>query len=384
MPRNSRMEARCVAEKRRYFQPEKYTRARPARPDGRLARIERGDRTACRPSGLSCSKPYETLSELPGPTGHEDAVQDWIYDRWSKFADVRRTSVDNVIANVGGSGRKLLIMGHADEICFMVKSVQRRRVHPPLAVLRRHRVASRRAGCMPLNQPALVLTETGTVPGFFATTSGHVCRSKRRRGRHDGSGTTGSSIWGSARATEAEALGIFPGCRVIWNPKVAAVRRTPDHRQSDGRSRRAGHRHDRGEELAKRDDLAYELVLASTVQEENGLIGAQSIADEIDVDLCLNLDVGLVGDIPGPDKRDFPNKTGCRSGSRLLRTCTAHYSRKLSDRLLGSPKANDIPVQRAIYQQYGSDGAALIKRGIEAALLDLSHTLHPFAGRIGR
>ena len=113
------------------------------------------------------------LSELPGPTGHEDAVQDWIADRWSRFADVQRTRVDNVIAKVGGSGRKLMIMGHADEICYMVKSVTDSGFihlwpyysdtsgYPPKWML-------------PLNQPALVLTESGTVPGFFATTSGHA------------------------------------------------------------------------------------------------------------------------------------------------------------------------------------------------------------------
>ena len=45
------------------------------------------------------------LTELPGPTGHEDAVQDWIADRWSSFAhEVRRTRVDNVLARIGGSG----------------------------------------------------------------------------------------------------------------------------------------------------------------------------------------------------------------------------------------------------------------------------------------
>ena len=48
---------------------------------------------------------------------------------------------------------------------------------------------------------------------------------------------------------------------------------------------------------------------------------------------------------------------------------SAHYSRKLSDRLLRVARDHDIPVQRAVYQQYGSDGAALIRRGIEAALL---------------
>ncbi len=63
----------------------------------------------------------KTLCEIPGPVGHDDAVQDWIDDRWTTFAlETRRTRVDNVLAKVGGSGKKLAIMGHADEICVKV------------------------------------------------------------------------------------------------------------------------------------------------------------------------------------------------------------------------------------------------------------------------
>jgi acetylornithine deacetylase/succinyl-diaminopimelate desuccinylase-like protein len=49
------------------------------------------------------------LTELPGPTGHEDPVQDWIVNRWSQFAaEVRRTRVNNVVARIGGAGPRLL------------------------------------------------------------------------------------------------------------------------------------------------------------------------------------------------------------------------------------------------------------------------------------
>ncbi len=307
------------------------------------------------------------LSELPGPTGHEDAVQDWIAERWSKFADVQRTRVDNVIGTIGGSGKRLLIMGHADEICFMVRSVSDdgfvhlgsyyndTRGFPPRWI-------------MPLNQTALVLTENGTVPGFFSTVSGHVLTNREGPGADRWQWKDWFVDLGVSSRAEAEDLGIFPGCRVIWNPRV----------QRYGESRITGKAMDdraalaiatiAGEELAKRDDLTYEVVLASTVQEENGLIGAQSVADTIDVDLCLNLDVGLVGDIPGPDRQDFPSKLG--GGPVVVyQDSTVHYSRKLSDRVLKIGREHEIPVQRAIYQQYGSDGAAMIKRGVESALI---------------
>ena len=47
---------------------------------------------------------------------------------------------------------------------------------------------------------------------------------------------------------------------------------------------------------------------------------------------------------------------------------SAHYSRALSDRLVRTATANGIPVQRAVFQQYGSDAAALLKRGVDVSL----------------
>ena len=306
------------------------------------------------------------LSELPGPTGHEDPVQDWITARWSTFAQVERTRVNNVIANAGGSGRKLLIMGHADEICYMVKSVS----DDGFLFLWPYHMDTRgypAKWVMPLNQPALVVTSEGTVPGFFATASGHVS-SKRDK-------TDARWEWndwfvdlGLNSRAEAEAIGIYPGSRVIWNPKVSRFGETRiTGKAMDDRAALAVAT-TAGEELARRDDPTYQICLASTVQEENGLIGAQSIADSLEVELCLNLDVGLVGDFPGPDARDFPNKLG--SGPAVVyQDGSAHYSRPLSDRILRLAKERQIPCQRAVYQNYGSDGAALLRRGTEVALL---------------
>jgi putative aminopeptidase FrvX len=123
-----------------------------------------------------------------------------------------------------------------------------------------------------------------------------------------------------------------------------------------------------GECLSKRRDLNYEVWLASTVQEENGLLGAASLADEMAFDCAIALDVGLTGDIPGPDKRDFPARLG--DGPIIVyQDATCHYSRRLSDALVQTALSHELPIQRAVFQHYGSDGAALIRRGVETALL---------------
>ena len=318
---------------------------------------------------MSDTDPYDlvkTLCELPAPVGHEDAVQDWLAERWGRFAEVRRTRVDNVLAKVGGSGPRLIVTGHADEICYMVKSVSDdgflhiwpyygdTRGHPPRWMI-------------PLSQPALVVTSTGTVEGVFATASGHVVG-----GRGSDKPNFEWNDWfvdiGVSTRAEAEALGVRPGARVIWNPPVRRLRgsrvtgKAMDDRAALAIATMAG------EALSGRDDLTYEVWLGSTVQEENGLLGAASLADELDLDLCLNLDVGLVGDIPGPDKRDFPCVLG--GGPILVYSDnSAHYSRKLTDRLGDLASSLGMPVQRAVFQNYGSDAASLLRRGVEVALI---------------
>lgn len=257
-------------------------------------------------------------------------------------------------------------MAHADEICYMVKSITDdgflhiwpsygdTRGYPPRWI-------------MPLNQPALIVTSQGSVEGMIATASGHVVGG---RGKADAKFEWND--WfvdiGARMKAEVEAKGIHPGCRVIWNPPVRRlgeshiVGKAMDDRAALAIATLAG------EALAGRDDLAYEVWLASTVQEENGLIGASSMIDSLDVDICINLDVGLTGDIPGPDSRDFP----CRLGAGptvVYQDASCHYSWMLSNALVELANSRGITIQQAVYQNYGSDGAALMRRGAQVALL---------------
>jgi endoglucanase len=306
------------------------------------------------------------LSELPAPTGHEDAVQDWLERRWSTFAaEVRRTRVDNVLARVGGSGPRLALVAHADEICLMVKSVS------DDGFLHLWPYYSDQLGrpprwFTPINQPALVLGGGSPVPGIFATASGHVVC-----GRTSKKDTVEWNDWfvdiGARCRDEVDELGIGPGARVIWNPETRRIGRNITGKAMDDRAALAIATAV-AERLAGRDDLAYELWLASTVQEENGLLGAASVADELPLDLAIALDVGLTGDIPGPDTRDFPARLGA-GPIVVYQDASCHYSRRLSDALLATAAREHIPVQRAVFQNYGSDGAALIRRGVETSLL---------------
>jgi endoglucanase len=218
----------------------------------------------------------------------------------------------------------------------------------------------------PINQPALVIASGARVPGVFATASGHVVG-----GRNSQKDQVDWNDWfvyiGVRSRNEVDALGIGPGSRVIWNPATRRIGRNITGKAMDDRAALAIATAV-GEHVAAADTLSYELWLASTVQEEHGLLGAASLADELAFDRAITLDVGLTGDIPGPDKRDFPCYLG---GGPIVvyQDASCHYSRRMTDELIAVAQRLEIPVQRAIFQNYGSDGAALMRRGVETALL---------------
>lgn len=308
-----------------------------------------------------------TLSELPGPVGQEEAVQAWVAARWRSFAEhVEVSRVNNVLARVGGRGRRLVVMGHADEICLMVKSVSDGG-HLHVWPFYRDTLGRPPRWFNPASQPCLVLTDHGAIPGFIAAASGHVVGGQLS----DAGGLAWNDLFveiGASSAVEVRALGIHAGCRVVWNPRMT---RLGDHllvgKAMDDRAALAIATVV-GELLAGRDDLAFEVWLASTVQEENGLIGASSVVDSQPFDVAINLDVGLTGDIPGPDGRDFPSRLG--GGPILVHSdSSTHYTRRLIRDLAAAGDAVGAPVQHAVFQNYGSDGAELIRRGVETALL---------------
>jgi len=309
----------------------------------------------------------KTLTELPGPVGFETAVQDHIAAHWGRFAqEVRRTRVDNVLAKVGGEGERLVIVAHADELCWIVRSISDDGfLH--IGPFYRDLVGRPTKNTIPLNQPALVVTSTGTVEGIFATASGHVV-SPTQRAQTTWEWTDWFIDLGIPSKAEVEALGIHPGCKVLWNPET---RRLGEHlitgKAMDDRVAMAIATLT-GERLAERSDLRFEVWLASTIQEENGLIGAASITDDLRADRSIALDVGLTGDVPGVDDRMFPGRMG--DGPIVVyNDFSVHYDWAFSEDLVRTARANDIPVQEAAFANYGSDGSEMIKRGVKSALV---------------
>lgn len=314
------------------------------------------------------------LTKLPGPTGQEGRVLDWCRHRWTDLgAEVTVQPVGNVLARIPGNGPKLLIQGHADEIGCVVKSIDERGFVW---------LATAQGGQMnpqhryPVGHPALILGRDGReIPGLFATVTGHILVT-----RPDKRTLEDNDLFvdlGVDSREEAEALGVHVGASVIWDPPARRFGHRYVSKAIDDRVALALITHVLAE--VDRSRLTYDLTIAATVQEEIGLLGASALTGEDRHDLAIAIDNGPIGDYPGVDPREMTIHLG-QGPTLVYKDGMAHYDRRIIARLREIAATNDIPVQEAVVQGMGTDGAAMIKSGVPSALLMIAtrYTHSPF------
>jgi len=313
------------------------------------------------------------LMELAAPTGQEESVLAWCRARWSELGgEITVQPIGNVVARFRGNGPRLLLQGHADEISFVVKSIDER----GFVSLTDGQAGSRKPHRRyPVGQPALILGRSGPVEGLFAAVTGHIASTLP-----EASPLAENDLFidlGVDSRGEAEALGVHVGAGVIWNPPVRRLGHRFVGKAIDDRVALALITH----LIAELDQstLAYDVTLAATVQEEIGLVGALSLARRDEFDLAIAIDNGPIADYPGCDLREMPVRLG-QGPSLVYKDSWTHYDRRVISQLRAIADANGIPVQETIFPGFGSDGAALIRAGIPTALLGIAtrYTHAPF------
>jgi endoglucanase len=309
----------------------------------------------------------KTLCELPGPGGDERLVQDFLAERWGpRVESLSVNGVGNLTARVGGQGRRLMIAAHADELCFVVKSIDDDG-YLWIASGERdidQRPSLRSSVFLPWGHPARVVTTQGLVDGIFATLTGHVLNAVQRAKTQPDWEDIFVDIGAASRA-EAMERGVRVGDRVIWNPPT---RRMGDLVYGKALDDRVGLAiMDRLLDVLDRDRLAYDLTFVSTVQEEIGLIGAESAARQSGCEMAISLDIGLAGDVPGVDPRDVSARLG--EGPTVVHKDLYAYNRDLTLALIRTAESAGIPVQPAVFGVYGSDSGAFTRHGLQAALV---------------
>jgi putative aminopeptidase FrvX len=319
--------------------------------------------------GMTVFNLVKTLTELDGPTGYEDPVQDWLTARWTELGlAVQRTPIGNLLARVGGEGPRLLIGAHADEISFRVKSIDDRGFLWLTAG--RGRAEERLPEPVPLGYPARILLDsvegTGVVEGVFATVTGHVM-TRQQRAEYERRAYDWLDFYvdvGVRSRSEAEALGLRPGLPVI---NAVATRRVGRHIVGKAMDDRAGLAIMTA--LAERVDrrqLRYDVWFTSMVMEEIGMIGARSVARGFNLGIIV--EVGLAGDVPLVDPRTMPVALG-RGPVLVHKDLAMPYDRRVTAALARAAAAAEIPIQHATFQNFSSDGAEWVQEGLPTAMV---------------
>jgi endoglucanase len=307
------------------------------------------------------------LMELPGPTGQEEPVLSWCRRRWQELGgEIESTAIGNVMARFKGEGPRLLIQGHADEIGCVVKSIDSR----GFVWLTDGQAGSKTfSSRYPVGQPALIIGRERKVAGLFATATGHILATRSEEKTRLDANDFFVDI-GAENREEAMGMGVHVGAGVIWNPPVRRLKNRIVGKAIDDRVALALMTHLVSE--VKPSDLAYDLTISATIQEEIGLIGATSLGNHAGpFDLAIAIDNGPIADYPGTDERELPVRLG-QGPALVYKDSWTHYDRRVINQLIDIAGAKDIPIQQCIFPGFGSDGAALIRAGIPTALLAIA------------
>lgn len=304
----------------------------------------------------------KTLSATPGPVGREELVQDIVKRELGNYCD--ETAIDklgNLVATMEGTDKHYAIIAHADEVGFLVSQIDERGFIHAKWNTQGHMPDLR---LLP-GQWVLIMTDKGLIPGCFAVKTAHIAgeEGKTRIPTYE---EVFLDIGFSSRE-EVEEYGIHIGDPIIYAAPVEKVGHNLCGKSMDDRI---------GlvimiilaQKLSKIPTIARpKITFVSTVMEELGAKGAAAIARELDVDGVLILDIGLADDYPGTK-----GEAGVALGKGpviVIKDNAMHYSHKLIQEILNTAIKEEIPVQRAVFHNYVTDGVQFAAQGQMTAVI---------------
>jgi endoglucanase len=304
------------------------------------------------------------LTELVGPVGQEQEVLDHVQTLWqNEGLTVERTKVGNLYAHIGGSGPRILMAAHADELTYLVRAI-----HPNgFLWLAGGQAWLRTAGLrtsFTIGQRVKVLARKRTIPGVIATVTGHLATLALPEPNE----LTWRDFWVDTGLTKEELLqaGVTPGTRVIWDARTEQFGPHVVGKALDDRALLAVMT-----ELVRRVpavEMRCQLTLAATIQEEIGLIGAAAISARHDYEAAVVLEIGLAGDVPLVQEDMMPLHLG--EGPILVhKDSLVHYDYRVTQALEKAAATAGVTIQHGVFGSFGSDGSAFMKADIPSAML---------------
>lgn len=296
------------------------------------------------------------LSETPSPVGREEEVQKKFISHIEPYCGkIRQDKIGNVVATLAGSEKHFAIVAHADEVGFLISAIDSNGFM---------KTKWNTQGYMPdlrllPGQRVLIMTDQGHVPGCFCVKTAHIAGAKGKKKIPDY-----DEIFldvGEGSDADVAERGIRIGDPAIYDTRLQQIGRNWVGKAIDDRVgltvmiELAGRLS--GLEISQRPTVTF----VSTVMEELGAKGAAAVADGLDVDGVIVLDIGLADDYPGTSGE--ANVALGEGPVIVVKDNQMHYSHHLNKLVYQAAQNRNIPVQRAVYHNYATDGQKIASRG---------------------
>lgn len=318
-------------------------------------------------------KLFKQLTELQGAPSDEGRVRQLMATELEKYADeVIYDNLGGVFGVRRGSGPKVLVAGHMDEVGFMVTQITKN------GMLRFQTLGGWWNQVL-LAQRVQVMTNKGPVIGVIGSIPPHLLSAKQRQKPMKIENMLIDI--GADDREDAEAIGVRPGDTIVpicpFTPMAnekKILAKAWDNRYGCGLAI----------ELMKElqgETVPNELYSGATVQEEVGLRGAQVAANMIQPDIFYALDASPANDMSG-DKDAF-GQLGEGALLRIYdRSMITH--RGMREFILDTAESNDIPYQYFV-SQGGTDAGRvhIANDGVPSAVIGIcSRYIHTSASII--
>ncbi|CAI9391661.1 MULTISPECIES: aminopeptidase [Citrobacter] len=287
----------------------------------------------------------QQLCEASAVSGDEQEVRNILINALEhNVDDITFDGLGSFVARKGNRGPKVAIVGHMDEVGFMVTHVDDN------GFLRFTTIGSWWSQSM-LNHRVAIRTRKGVkIPGIIGSVAPHALTDKQKQ-----QPLTFDDMFidiGANSREEVEKRGIAIGDFI--SPEANFARWGEDKIVGKALDNRVGCAL-MTELLQTVDNPDITLYGVGSVEEEVGLRGAQTSAEHIKPDVVIVLDTAVAGDVPGIDSIKYPLKLGAGPGLMLF---DKRYfpNQQLVAALKASAESRTVPVQFCTMKTGATDG----------------------------
>ena len=304
------------------------------------------------------------LTNANAAPGFEGPVRDILKREWQGVVkDLHTDGIGNLLGSLSGTGPRVLVMAHMDEVGFMVRYIDAN------GFVFFHPIGTNIDQAV-LTQRFAIMTARGPVVGYTGVKSPHIVPAEERN-----SMVQVADMFldlGVKSRDEAEKLGVRPGLPMTYHTQFEVL--------NDGTNRYLAKAFDDRVGLAiltqalQRFQSAPHpntLLAAATVQEELGSRGAQVIYEQTKPDIVINLEIGVAGDFPLRVSPKLSQESLGKGATVFIFQGDMIPNNKLVDWVTEVAKTEKIPIQYSAVSTYGQDGSALQRSGASMPVINI-------------